>query len=395
MDDGQFDSLTRRVGGLALPRLPRRALTRLLSGAALSGTLGLLGDLDAGAARKLKGKGGAHDQSKDAAADKKKCKKAGSKCDKKTCKKKGKKCCCGNITCKNSVCESKCPTTVNTDLDWGGSGSGNGKFDNPYGITTDPDGNVYVTDTDNFRVQVFNANGAFDFTFGSQGVDDDEFQEPLGIAFGEDSGGASRIYVTDPAQAGSRKLRSFNLSGVFKEKFGQDLTEPFGVAVDSDNNIWVIDQIGEVFLFDDSADLVTSWTPSGNGDLAVPEGIGIFEENNQTFVYVADTGHDRMVKFEYVNNSSSGLEFVDEAGSTGSGSDRFNEPAGIAVDECGNLWVADRLNDRIQILDKNLNFKSNVTNNLDRPTDVAFSPNGKSLYVVDSGNDRIKKYSLS
>ena len=87
---------------------------------------------------------------------------------------------------------------------------------------------------------------------------------------------------------------------------------------------------GEVFLFDDRGDFRAIFSPSGSGSLANPHGIGVFNDdnNNDTFVYVADTGNDRIVKFRYDNNDTDGLTFIEEAGSTGSGSDRFNEPTG-------------------------------------------------------------------
>ncbi|MGH2618480.1 MAG: hypothetical protein ACRDJC_24885, partial [Thermomicrobiales bacterium] len=127
MDDRRFDELSRRVGALALPRLPRRELLSLLGGATLAGAFGLA----------------ANPRPAEAA----KCKKEGKKCDKKKCKKKDKKCCCRDLKCKQGRCEPKggsCRTDVSDDLEWGGFGTGEGEFVEPLGITTDPNGNVYV-----------------------------------------------------------------------------------------------------------------------------------------------------------------------------------------------------------------------------------------------------------
>jgi DNA-binding beta-propeller fold protein YncE len=412
VDDGHFDSLTRRVSRLALPPLPRRGVTRLLGATALSSVLGPLVDWDVVAKKqtqKGKGNGGAKNQSKDGAAknqsngataEKKKCKKSGSKCDKKKCKKKGKKCCCNNVKCKNSVCGTKCPTNVDFNDEFGGNGSGAGDFNSPWGIAIDQDGFLYVTDTGNERVQIFNENGNFEDQFGSQGNGQEQFQTPLGIGITED--GSLRIIVADPGETNSdRRLRRFDDNGDFIEDIGRSqLGTPTGVAIDNDNNIWVVNNVndGEVFLFEENGDFITSFNPSGSGDLNNPQGIAVFEDTNEnaTFVYIADTGNNRVVKFEYTSNGSNGLQFVDDAGSTGSGSSNFNQPIGLAVDKCGNLWVADRLNNRIQQLDKNLNFEQRFgTSDLDRPTGVAINPDDNTLYVVNNDSNQVTIYDLS
>jgi DNA-binding beta-propeller fold protein YncE len=381
VDVRRFDDLSRRVGALALPRLPRRSLLGVLGSATLAGTLGLVVEPEPAEAAK--------------------CKKEGQKCDKKKCKKKNKNCCCKKLKCKNDRCEGKgptCPTDVEFDREWGGAGSGPGEFDDPWGIATDPENNVYVTDTDNFRVQVFNQNGNFIDDWGVQGNDNEEFQTPLGIGFNRDGNDRDRVYVADPDQStSSRKFRMFQPDGDHVDNLApSSLDEPVGIGVDANQRVWVADSTmpGQVFLFNRNGGFVTSWTPGGNGELSDPEGIAVFEDDDTTFVYVADTGNDRVVKFEYVSNDEDGLEFVEAAGSTGTGNDEFNGPTGMAIDECGNLWVADRFNNRIQQLDKDLNFEGRFSDGFVEPTGVAIGRNGASLYVVSSINDLVKKFDL-
>lgn len=399
MDDRRFDQLSRRIAALALPRLPRRALAPLL-GAPLAGALGLLTDPDDAFGQKNKGK------NKGASAEKKKkkCKKEGKKCDKKKCKKQDKKCCCKDLKCKNDVCEGKgpqCPTDVDFRDEFGDSGSGEGDFNDPFGIAIDEDGFVYVTDTGNERVQIFDQNGGFEDEFGSQGTGEEQLQTALGIGVNENNVGDLRIIVADPGQTNDgRKLRRFDENGNHISSIGRAaLTDPTGVGIDSDGNIWVVDNVneGEVFLYDEDGDFITSFIPDGEGALDNPQGIAIFEDDddNATYVYVADTGNNRVVKFEYVDNSDDGLEFVDDAGSGGSGNSNFNQPTGIAVDECGNVWVADRNNNRIQQLDKNLNFESRFSNSLDRPSGVAINPDGDRLYVVNNDGNSVSIFDLT
>jgi DNA-binding beta-propeller fold protein YncE len=387
VDDRHFDDFSRRVGALTAPRLPRRGLLRLLGGGALAAALGLTSlELELAEAKKMKNKNKKKNKNKN-----KKCKQPGKKCDKKKCKKENKKCCCEG-KCKNNRCEGLCPLKVSFSNQWGG-------FNAPWGIATAPDGDVYVTDSGNQRVKIFNQNGDFIDEFGEPGTGSDQFQEPRGIGVNENNNGNERVYVTDPLQSTDRKFRRFDAFGDNPTDRGvSGLTDPFGVGIDANNHIWVVDNVddGEVFLFDrNSGDFVTSWVFGGDDGLNNPQGIAVFKENDKTFVFVTDTGNNRVVKFEYLNNGSDGLQFRQAAGSGGDGNDRFDQPVGIAADECGNIWVADRLNNRIQQLDKNLAFKSRFTSGFNRPTGVALSPNGNSLYVVDSLNDQVQKFNLT
>jgi DNA-binding beta-propeller fold protein YncE len=77
---------------------------------------------------------------------------------------------------------------------WGEYGLGDGRFNDPLGITVDSADRVYVLDSSSFRIQIFDANGVFISTWGSFGTDDGEFDYPNGIAVDSPSGS---IYVTD------------------------------------------------------------------------------------------------------------------------------------------------------------------------------------------------------
>src|ERR1041384_5736360 len=144
-----FDSLTRRVGENTSPTLPRRGLVGLLGGSALAGVawLGFLVE-DAEAKKKKKNK-----KKKDKNKDKGQCKADGKKC------KKSKDCC--DSKCDDGRCGSRCPTRVSFNTRWGSFGTGNSQFKNPWDIAISRNGEVFVTDTDNRRIQVFDESGGF------------------------------------------------------------------------------------------------------------------------------------------------------------------------------------------------------------------------------------------
>ncbi len=76
---------------------------------------------------------------------------------------------------------------------WGSYGSGDGQFDPPGAIAVDGEGNVYVGEGYNYRIQKFTSDGTFITKWGSEGSGDGQFRQPAGIAV--DSEG--NVYVAD------------------------------------------------------------------------------------------------------------------------------------------------------------------------------------------------------
>jgi hypothetical protein len=82
---------------------------------------------------------------------------------------------------------------------WGTAGSGNGQLLSPWGIAVDGSGNVYVADSNpipspsNDRIQKFTGSGGFLTTWGTSGSAPGQFKRPRGIAV--DASGC--VYVTD------------------------------------------------------------------------------------------------------------------------------------------------------------------------------------------------------
>ena len=77
---------------------------------------------------------------------------------------------------------------------WGTPGSGNGQFVNPYGVAVDATtGNVYVVDSGNSRIQVFTSSGAYLTQWGTYGSGNGQFSGPVGVAVDADGD----VYVTD------------------------------------------------------------------------------------------------------------------------------------------------------------------------------------------------------
>jgi DNA-binding beta-propeller fold protein YncE len=117
-----------------------------------------------------------------------------------------------------------------------------GDFGAPQGVAVDADGNVYVTDTLNDRVEIFDADGNFISTFGKNGDGPGFFERPKGIAIDGDG----HIWVADEVQD---RLQVFNKEGQLLTYVGYkhgDLPGQFqaliGVAIDKNNRVFTTEQ---------------------------------------------------------------------------------------------------------------------------------------------------------
>lgn len=124
----------------------------------------------------------------------------------------------------------------------GKSGGEFGSFSFPSFVTVDAEGNVYVTDTLNARVQKFDPDGRFVTVFGQLGSNWGEFDKPKGVAV--DSFG--NVYVAD---SGWSNVQIFNPKGQVLLFFGGRgpvpgmMKNPLALAIDKNNRIYVGDYL--------------------------------------------------------------------------------------------------------------------------------------------------------
>jgi DNA-binding beta-propeller fold protein YncE len=124
-----------------------------------------------------------------------------------------------------------------------------GLFSMPEGVAVDKDGNVYVTDTFNDRVEILDADGKFISTFGQNGDGPADFERPKGIAVDCDG----HIWVVDAAQ---NLVKVFNQQGRLLIYFGGQgyfpgqFMGPWGIAIDASNQVIVSETFpGRVQVF--------------------------------------------------------------------------------------------------------------------------------------------------
>jgi len=128
-------------------------------------------------------------------------------------------------------------------FDFGKRGNGEGEFNFPKAIDMGPDRNLYIVDSANFRVAVFDEEGRFVRNFGSLGRNMGQFARPKGIAVDSDG----RVYVSDASHG---NFQIFTAEGQLLLFIGARSTQPgrghyllpAGIDVDEDKRVYFVGQ---------------------------------------------------------------------------------------------------------------------------------------------------------
>ena len=222
-----------------------------------------------------------------------------------------------------------------------------GSFYEPWGVAVGPDGNVFVTDTWNHRVQKFTAEGEFITQWGyfGQGETGTAFWGPRDIVVDE----KGRVFISD---TGNKRVVSFDSDGEFLTAFGTagllegQFDEPVGLAVDSDGRIYVADTWNKRIQVFAPGVTGVDYTPMLEWEIVGWYGQSLDNKpsitiNDQDQVFVSDPESYRILEFNTQG------EFIRYWGDYGSDLAGFNLPTGMSSGPDGSLWVADAGNHRI------------------------------------------------
>ena len=164
---------------------------------------------------------------------------------------------------------------------FGSNGKGEGQFSSPFGICIDPEGKVFIADNSNNRIQVFNEDDSFAYSFPCQ-------QSPWGLAF--DHQGHLHVVAN-----GSNCIQVFTPEGTSITSYGSGtLHYPAGIAIDAQGYI-AISQYNVnnscLWIFSPDHNLVHTLSGQlGNG------GVGITCDKDG-FFWVADFYNNRIAKY--------------------------------------------------------------------------------------------------
>jgi predicted membrane-bound mannosyltransferase/DNA-binding beta-propeller fold protein YncE len=222
------------------------------------------------------------------------------------------------------------------------------QFENPWDVAVAPDGTIYVADTWNHRIQQLNPEGNLISAWGYEQYAPDGggmpgvFYGPRGIAIGPDG----RVYVAD---TGNKRIQVFEPDGQFAFEWGGagilkgQLDEPVGITFGPGGMVYVADTWNRrVQVFDADGNSLRQW-PIAGWDVDLPDEKPYIAVDSQGRVYVTDPGYYRVLVFDRLGN------YVLSFGQYGFDDHSFALPAGIAIGADDSIYVTDAHGGRVLV----------------------------------------------
>jgi RHS repeat-associated protein len=294
---------------------------------------------------------------------------------------------------------------------FGKAGGEAGQLHGANAVATDSSGNVWVSDSENNRIEEFTATGAFSQAFGwgvlngkeelqdckttcragLSGTGNGQFKGPQGIAY---SATNSDLYVSD---GGNNRVEVFTTAGVWVKTFGEtgkgngQFSSPHGLTTDSSGNVWVADQSNSrVEKFNAEGIYQSAFGKEGTGN-AEFSGVGDVTICGG-HLYAVDTAGQRVEEL-----TTSGT-YITKFGTAGTGNGQFTQISRIACNPAnGNLYVTDKGGNRVEVFNATGTFLEAFgtggtgAGQMNTPIGVALSGSGNA-YVVDSANNRVQQW---
>jgi DNA-binding beta-propeller fold protein YncE len=214
----------------------------------------------------------------------------------------------------------------------------------PYGIAVDSKNNLYVADQKVGAIFIFNTETR-EVELIKNKVQA-HFARIIGLAMDD----GDRLFVADP---GLRHVLVFNAAHKAEEVITDGMVSPGSLAIDRENRqLYVSDiELDQVLVYDaDTLKLKRAIGTTGHkheltspGDFARPTGVAVDQEGN---LYVCDTLNDRIEIFDAEG------KFISTFGKAGDGPGFFARPKGVAIDGDNHIWVADGQQDRVQVFNQ-------------------------------------------
>lgn len=200
-------------------------------------------------------------------------------------------------------------------------------------LAKDASGNIYIADANNYQVRKYTNLGVFILQFGGIGTGNGKFSDVMGVAVDADGD----VFVVD-----INRVQKFNSSGVYQSQFAVS-GSPIGIAIDSNDDIYVVRSAsGIVSKYTNAGVFVYSFGSigAGNGQFTSPSNINIDANGKR---YISDDGNKRVEVFDSTN------AFLFQITGFGNVNPAFLMPVDIDTDSVGNIYVADTDNNMVKV----------------------------------------------
>jgi DNA-binding beta-propeller fold protein YncE len=214
-------------------------------------------------------------------------------------------------------------------------------------------GRIYVVDSGNQRVLVYDTNGAFLSTFGSSGTGADTLVAPVGIA----TAGDGSVFVADRA---ARRVQIFDADGTFLHtlvtRVGMLEIAPVDVAVDPDGErvyVTATAPYNRVLVYGQQGRIERIWGIPGNnpGEFRYPATLAVAPTNE---IYIVDVFNTRVQVLDRRG------KYLVAVGSWGVTPGQFFRPKGVALRSDGSVLVSDSYLGVIQLFNEDTRLRGVV-----------------------------------
>ncbi len=309
----------------------------------------------------------------------------------------------------------------------------------PSAIVFDPQGNLYLAETNNHVIRKVDTSGHITTIAGTstQGFSGDggpavdaQLDSPQGLALDA----AQNLYIADTH---NHRVRRLNLTTGIITTMAGTTSAGFdgdnGPATNAHLNLptaLALDTTGNLYLADTSNHRIRRIAPSGTITTVAGNGTQGFSGDNGLAVsasidsptglvadsvgnlYLADTHNHRIRRIDATTGQITTIAGTGTVGQSGDGTPALNAtlalPHGLTIDASRNLYLADTENNRIRRIDATTGIITTIagngtqtfsgdsglatTSSLDTPRSVSISPTGLST-IADTGNQRIRQIS--